>query len=84
MYNIKVLKQLLGDDACSDMLFAHAFSGCDTTSAIIGVGKKTVFQKVVNGDLHACSNFCAPKADPDATEYWLQHNDCLVQWDPNR
>ena len=30
VYNFKVLKQLLGDDVCSDMLFAHLFSGCDT------------------------------------------------------
>ncbi len=43
VYNIKVLKQLLGDGVCSDILFAHAFSGCDITSRIFGVGKKTVF-----------------------------------------
>ena len=38
--NIKVLKQLLGDDVCTDLLFAHAFTGCDTTSRIFGVGEK--------------------------------------------
>ena len=66
MYNIKVLKQLLGDGVCSDMLFAHAFSGCDTTSRIFGVGKKTVFQKLVNGNsvLRGCSKiFSVPRAD---------------------
>ena len=60
VYNIKVLKQLLGDDVCSDLLFAHAFSGCDSTSGIYGVGKKSIFQKIINiisGDpvFHSCS-----------------------------
>lgn len=53
------------------MLFAHAFSGCDTTSRIFGVGKKSVFQKVVNGNfvLRACSKiFCVPKADQATIE----------------
>ena len=57
VYNITVLKRLLCDDVCSDMLFIHAFSGCDTTSRIFGVGKKSVVQKVIAGDyvLHECS-----------------------------
>ena len=71
VYNIKVLKQLLGDDVCSDLLFAHAFSGCDSTSGIYGVGKKSVFQKVVNGDpvFRSCSKiFCTPNADQVTVE----------------
>ena len=68
--NITVLKRLLGDDGCSGMLFIHAFSGCDTTSRIFGVGKKSVVQKVIAGDsvLHECSKvFRTLTADP-ATE----------------
>src|SRR5688572_6256097 len=71
VYNIKVLKQLLGDDVCSDLLFAHAFSGCDSTSGIYGVGKKSIFQKIISGDplFHSCSKiFCAPNADPVTVE----------------
>ena len=71
VYNIKVLKRLLGDDVCSDLLFVHAFSGCDTTSRIFGVGKKSVVQKVIAGDsvLHECSNvFRTPTADPATVE----------------
>src|SRR6218665_2084657 len=49
VYNIKVLKRLLGDDVCSDLLFAHALSGCDSrpTSGIriYGGGKKSIFKK---------------------------------------
>ena len=65
MDNIRVLKQLLGDGVCSDMLFAHAFSGCDTTSRIFGVGKKTIFQKLDgNSVLCGCSKiFSVPRAD---------------------
>ena len=66
VYNIKIIKQLLGDDVCSDLLFAHAFSGCYTTSQIFAVGKKSVFRKVAKGDsvLCACANmFCATKID---------------------
>ncbi|KAJ8871427.1 hypothetical protein PR048_027744 [Dryococelus australis] len=53
VYNIKVLRQLLGDGAYSDVLFAHAFIGCNTTSGIFG----TAFQKLVKSDsiLHECS-----------------------------
>ena len=66
-----MLKRLLGDDVCSDMLFIHAFSGCDTTSRIFGVGKKSVVQKVIAGDsvLHECSKvFRTPTADPVTVE----------------
>ena len=63
VYNIKILKQLLGNDVCTDLLFAHAFTGCDTTSRVFGIGKKTVFNKIVNRSpkLQSCSQtFCTP------------------------
>lgn len=66
VYNIRVLRSLLGDKVCTDLLFVHAFTGCDTTSRIFGVGKKSVFQKVIKGDsvLRNCSRvFCAPNAE---------------------
>src|SRR6218665_3193848 len=53
-------------DVCSDLLFAHAFSGCDSTSGIYGIGKKSIFKKVVGGDpvfLSSAMIFCAPNAD---------------------
>ena len=63
VYNIKILKQLLGNDVCTDLLFAHAFTGCDTTSRVFGIGKKTVFNKIGNRSpkLQSCSQtFCTP------------------------
>ena len=66
-----VLIRLLCNDVCSDLLFIHAVSGCDTTSRIFGVGKKSVVQKVIAGDsvLHECSRvFRTPMADPATVE----------------
>ena len=65
------MKRLLGDDVCSELLFMYAFSGFDTTSIILGVGKKYVVQKVVAGDsvLHECPKvFCTLTADPATVE----------------
>jgi hypothetical protein len=42
---LKVLKKLLGNDVCTDLLFAHAFTGCDTTSRIFGVREKISVSK---------------------------------------
>ena len=63
MYDVKVIKQILGDELCTNMLFLHAFTGCDTTSRIYGIGKKSVLHKFINEDqiLKACGNeFCSP------------------------
>ena len=71
VYNITVLKRLLGDDDYSDMLFIHALSGCGTTSIIVGAEKKSVVQKVIAGDsaLHECSKlFRTPTPDPATVE----------------
>ena len=50
VYNINHLKEILGHDMCSYLLFIHAMTGCDTTSRIFGIGKKSAFQKLINGD----------------------------------
>ena len=45
VYSVRVLKQFLGGDVCTRLLFAHAFTGSDTTSRIFGVGKNQCFRK---------------------------------------
>ena len=50
VYDIHAIKQVLGNELCAQLLFIHAFTGCDATSRIFGVGKKSVFQKLVNGE----------------------------------
>ena len=66
VYDIRILKQLLGGEFSYNLLFGHAFSGSDTTSWIFGVGKKTIFYKVIKGNpfLRECSEiFCTPGKD---------------------
>ncbi len=36
---------MLGQDICSNILFIHAFLGCDTTSRLYGIGKGTSLSK---------------------------------------
>jgi len=50
VYDIKLLKEALEDDVCNELLFIHAYSGCDSTSRIFGIGKKSAFQKLVKSD----------------------------------
>jgi hypothetical protein len=49
------VQQKLGTFACRHILLAHAFGGCDTTSAIFGIGKGTVFNRLTrNKSLESC------------------------------
>jgi len=50
VYNISKLKILLSKPLCSHLLFIHAFTECDTTSRIFGIGKKSLFHKFIKGD----------------------------------
>jgi len=50
VYNFNKQKLLLDKPLCSHLLFIHGFTGYDTTSRIFGVGKKSLFQKIVNDD----------------------------------
>ena len=61
VYDINHIKHLLGSDLCTQLLFLHAFTGCDSTSRVYGTGKKSAFQKLVKGDvvLKSCAEeFC--------------------------
>lgn len=40
----------LGEDVCSYLLFVHAFSGCDSTSSIYGIGKGIFLKKVMSDE----------------------------------
>ena len=45
MWNIKGLKEKLGQDVCNNIFFIHAILGCDTTSRLHGIGKGTSLKK---------------------------------------
>ena len=45
-FNIKVFKKILTEAVCDD-LFIHVFTGCDSTSRVFGIGKKSGFQRFI-------------------------------------
>ena len=64
VYNIKVLKQVLGEAVCNDLLFLYAFTGCDSVSRVFGIGKKSGFQRIIKREktMKNCSKaFSRPK-----------------------
>lgn len=70
VYDINRLKLLLGKELCFSLLFIHAFTGCDKTSHIFGVGKKLAFQNLVKGDsvIQSCAKaFVLPSQTSDIT-----------------
>ena len=59
--SINVLSNVLGSDVSKHLLFAHAFTRCDTTSRIYGMGKKPLIQKLIRGDpvlVNCAVQFC--------------------------
>lgn len=45
IWNIKAIKEKLGPEVCNNILFLHAFLGCDTTSHLFGIGKGISLKK---------------------------------------
>lgn len=45
IWDIKQTKTDLGPYICSNILFLHALSGCDTTSRLFGIGKAAVLKR---------------------------------------
>ena len=58
VYNINLIKEILGADVCTKLMFVHAYSGCDSTSRIFGIGKKAVFHKLLKSDpvMNSCAS----------------------------
>ena len=50
VYNIKVLKQVFVEAVCNDLLFLHAFTGCDSVSRVFRIGKKYGFQQITKSE----------------------------------
>ena len=70
VYDIKVVKQVLADEICHILLFLHAFTGCDTTSSIFGLGKKSALYKFKEDSILKTYAwvFSAPNQDPVVIE----------------
>ena len=48
IWDIRKTRDVLKETTCENILFAHAISGCDTTSRLHGVGKHLVLKKLLN------------------------------------
>ena len=46
LIRIRAVQKAIGSSACRQIPTIHAIAGCDTTSAIFGFGKGTVFKKL--------------------------------------
>ena len=71
VYNITGMKKDLGSVLCSQLLFIHAFTGCDTTSQIHRLTKESAFRKFLDDDsiLQECAcAFLNPSTNQDDIE----------------
>jgi hypothetical protein len=50
LYSISDMQQSLSPEARTHILVAHAFTGCDTVSALFGVGKKKILTMLTDRD----------------------------------
>ena len=72
VYNINLLKETLGKDLCNELRSVYAHSGCDSTSRIFGIGKKSAFQKLVKSDpvMKSCASaFILQNKSPEDISY---------------
>ena len=70
VYDIKVMKQVLAYEICHSLLFLHAFTGCDATFSIFGLGKKSALYKFKEDSILKTYVwvFSAPNQDPVVIE----------------
>ena len=67
--HVHLIAAKLGTNFCKCLPAAHALTGCDTTSSLFGIGKKTVYtalQKIA--DLKQLANFNQPNPDHGQNE----------------
>ena len=77
-WDVKKVQANVGPEVCKHILFAHAFSGCDTTSRPFGVGKPATLKSIEEGDqvfLQGAEVFLDNSNDKEL----LDHQDLLSQ-----
>ena len=53
-FNISACQELIGRDICSNIIFLHAFTGCDSTSKFFKITKSAVFEKLISNQDFLC------------------------------
>lgn len=48
--DIQAMQESIGEEGCKVLLFAHALTGCDTTSALFGKSKTSAFQHICKSE----------------------------------
>ena len=61
------MKTQLGETFCKNVLFRHAFLGCDTTSRIYSIGKGVIVKKIIEEDLLLCQQCAEIFINSDST-----------------
>ena len=77
-WDVKKVQANVGPDVCKHILFAHAFSGCDTTSRPFGIGKPATLKSIEEGDqvfLQGAEVFLDNSTDKEL----LDHQDLISQ-----
>lgn len=67
-FNIGDVQSKIGSDSCQCLLAVHALGGCDSTSAIYGMGKGTIFSKISNDKTGVLRTNCLVLQQQDATD----------------
>ena len=65
VFKISDLSSNIGQVITANILFLHAWSGCDTTSATYGHGKTSLLKKIKNSE--ELQQISSSMCDPDAT-----------------
>ena len=75
VYDIKVIKLVLGEAVCKDLLFLHAFTGCDSVSRVFGIRKKSAFQRIIRNE-KAMKDWSNVFSVPKQGQYLVETNGC--------
>ena len=89
LLNVTTIYENLGTDTCRALLFFHALTGCDSTSAFHGRGKKTAWQawqawKAFPQITHAfidITNQAFNVIEPDGPEFQLIEQYVIILYD---
>ena len=84
-WNIKSVKEKLGQEICRHILFIQAISGCDTTSRLYGIGKGLTLKNFVT-DIHFREHVKVFDSLPASKEEIVKAGEqvivCLYNWKP--
>ena len=73
---IHVITEQLGTQRCQTLPLFHAYTGCDMTSSMFGIGKKTAWT-AWNAFPDATDTFVALTQDPTSLTIYSEHMACL-------